>query len=238
MQPLEALAREAAALTRRPKSAPGLTDAGEDEVARVMQICNACRYCEGFCAVFPAMTRRLEFGKADVTLPRQPLPQLRRLPARVPVRAAARIRRQRAAGDGEGARANLRGIRVAAGVRRALPAQRPDGASLALACARAVPGACGRAKGRAMGGGAGGQLLRDLSAQPDGGDVRAGVRVRDCSRSALACADSGARSQPDQRGQRCGRRPLGEATARRAARSSTSTVDTARAATTRTTASR
>ncbi|MDR0214821.1 MAG: tricarballylate utilization 4Fe-4S protein TcuB [Comamonas sp.] len=40
--------------------------AAESEVARVMQICNACRYCEGFCAVFPAMTRRLEFGKADV----------------------------------------------------------------------------------------------------------------------------------------------------------------------------
>ncbi len=39
--------------------------AGEQEIARVMQICNACRYCEGFCAVFPAMTRRLEFGKAD-----------------------------------------------------------------------------------------------------------------------------------------------------------------------------
>ena len=36
------------------------------EVARVMQICNACRYCEGFCAVFPAMTRRLEFAQADV----------------------------------------------------------------------------------------------------------------------------------------------------------------------------
>jgi citrate/tricarballylate utilization protein len=31
-----------------------------------MQICNACRYCEGFCAVFPAMTRRLEFAKADI----------------------------------------------------------------------------------------------------------------------------------------------------------------------------
>jgi citrate/tricarballylate utilization protein len=28
-------------------------DADESEVARVMQICNACRYCEGFCAVFP-----------------------------------------------------------------------------------------------------------------------------------------------------------------------------------------
>lgn len=38
----------------------------ESEVARQMQICNACRYCEGFCAVFPAMTRRLAFGKADV----------------------------------------------------------------------------------------------------------------------------------------------------------------------------
>ncbi|MCO5397646.1 tricarballylate utilization 4Fe-4S protein TcuB [Ralstonia sp. 21MJYT02-11] len=40
--------------------------ANETEVARQMQICNACRYCEGFCAVFPAMTRRLAFGKADV----------------------------------------------------------------------------------------------------------------------------------------------------------------------------
>ena len=38
----------------------------EGEIARIMQICNACRYCEGFCAVFPAMTRRLEFGKSDV----------------------------------------------------------------------------------------------------------------------------------------------------------------------------
>lgn len=47
-----------------PSLAAALT-AGEQEVARVMQICNACRYCEGFCAVFPAMTRRLEFGKAD-----------------------------------------------------------------------------------------------------------------------------------------------------------------------------
>jgi citrate/tricarballylate utilization protein len=40
--------------------------ADEREAARIMQICNACRYCEGFCAVFPAMARRLEFGKADV----------------------------------------------------------------------------------------------------------------------------------------------------------------------------
>jgi citrate/tricarballylate utilization protein len=38
----------------------------ESEVARQMQICNACRYCEGFCAVFPAMTRRLDFSKDDI----------------------------------------------------------------------------------------------------------------------------------------------------------------------------
>ncbi|MFY9512124.1 MAG: tricarballylate utilization 4Fe-4S protein TcuB [Rubrivivax sp.] len=38
----------------------------EAEVERVLQICNACRYCEGFCAVFPAMTRRLDFPAADV----------------------------------------------------------------------------------------------------------------------------------------------------------------------------
>ncbi len=55
MRQLEALATQAVALGN-----------GEAEVARQMQICNACRYCEGFCAVFPAMTRRLEFGKADI----------------------------------------------------------------------------------------------------------------------------------------------------------------------------
>jgi citrate/tricarballylate utilization protein len=38
----------------------------ESETARQLQICNACRYCEGFCAVFPAMTRRLSFGQADI----------------------------------------------------------------------------------------------------------------------------------------------------------------------------
>lgn len=38
----------------------------EAEVDRVMQVCNACRYCEGFCAVFPAMTRRLAFERADI----------------------------------------------------------------------------------------------------------------------------------------------------------------------------
>jgi citrate/tricarballylate utilization protein len=42
------------------------TTAAEAELGRQMQICNACRYCEGFCAVFPAMTRRLDFSPADL----------------------------------------------------------------------------------------------------------------------------------------------------------------------------
>lgn len=36
------------------------------ESERVMNICNACRYCEGFCAVFPAMEKKLEFGGGDL----------------------------------------------------------------------------------------------------------------------------------------------------------------------------
>lgn len=66
MQTLEALAREAAELAQGRSAAPlPLGGVEAAEVARVMQICNACRYCEGFCAVFPAMTRRLQFDTAD-----------------------------------------------------------------------------------------------------------------------------------------------------------------------------
>ena len=36
-----------------------------EETKRIMQICNACRYCEGFCAVFPAMERRRTFDEGD-----------------------------------------------------------------------------------------------------------------------------------------------------------------------------
>src|SRR3954465_8058347 len=53
----------------RPAAALG---ANEAEVARQMQICNACRYCEGFCAVFPAMTRRLEFAAPAAPSPATP----------------------------------------------------------------------------------------------------------------------------------------------------------------------
>lgn len=68
MQTLEALVNEAeslAAPARRVIPIRALS-AAEAEVDRVMTVCNACRYCEGFCAVFPAMTRRLEFDKADI----------------------------------------------------------------------------------------------------------------------------------------------------------------------------
>jgi len=62
MQTLQQLTQEATALAR----GEILLTGSETEVARQLQICNGCRYCEGFCAVFPAMTRRLEFGKADI----------------------------------------------------------------------------------------------------------------------------------------------------------------------------
>ena len=36
------------------------------EARRVMTICNACRYCEGFCAVYPAMELRRSFSEQDL----------------------------------------------------------------------------------------------------------------------------------------------------------------------------
>lgn len=36
------------------------------EARRAMEVCNACRYCEGFCAVFPAMELRREFAEGDL----------------------------------------------------------------------------------------------------------------------------------------------------------------------------
>ena len=37
-----------------------------DNARRDMDICNACRYCEGYCAVFPAMTLRRSFTDGDL----------------------------------------------------------------------------------------------------------------------------------------------------------------------------
>ena len=41
------------------------TDA-QTEAARLMTVCNACRYCEGLCAVFPAMEMRRAFPAGDL----------------------------------------------------------------------------------------------------------------------------------------------------------------------------
>ncbi|HEY6510340.1 MAG TPA: tricarballylate utilization 4Fe-4S protein TcuB [Burkholderiaceae bacterium] len=60
MQPLDELTRQAMAL------ASGMPSIDVSDAARMLTICNACRYCEGYCAVFPAMTRRLEFSRVDV----------------------------------------------------------------------------------------------------------------------------------------------------------------------------
>ncbi len=57
MQELKSLIKEAGDLAM---------GAPEAEADRMLQICNACRYCEGFCAVFPAMTRRIEFTPSVV----------------------------------------------------------------------------------------------------------------------------------------------------------------------------
>ncbi len=45
---------------------PMTLDALIEDAQRVLRVCNACRYCEGFCAMFPAMARRLEFTENDV----------------------------------------------------------------------------------------------------------------------------------------------------------------------------
>ena len=36
------------------------------EAKRQLDICNSCRYCEGYCAVFPALERRIDLTKADM----------------------------------------------------------------------------------------------------------------------------------------------------------------------------
>jgi citrate/tricarballylate utilization protein len=37
------------------------------EADRQLTICNACRYCEGYCAVFPALERRRKLTEGDIT---------------------------------------------------------------------------------------------------------------------------------------------------------------------------
>ncbi|PTX54405.1 citrate/tricarballylate utilization protein [Litoreibacter ponti] len=43
------------------------TGTPHDEARRQLQICNACRYCEGYCSAFPAITRLRAFADGDIT---------------------------------------------------------------------------------------------------------------------------------------------------------------------------
>jgi citrate/tricarballylate utilization protein len=42
-------------------------DAFLEEAQRQLSICNGCRYCEGYCAVFPALERQPFLGEGDLT---------------------------------------------------------------------------------------------------------------------------------------------------------------------------
>ncbi len=52
-----------------PKTLPKILTTPAENLAegeRLMTICNACRYCEGYCAVFPAMEKRFTFSPGDL----------------------------------------------------------------------------------------------------------------------------------------------------------------------------
>ena len=125
MQPLEALTREAAALPRG--GVPRRSSAAEAEVARADADLQRLPLLRRLLRGVPGDDPPAGVRQGRRPLPRQPVPQLRRLPARLPVRAAARIRRERAAGDGRRcACETYADYAWPPALGRALPAQRPD----------------------------------------------------------------------------------------------------------------
>lgn len=46
---------------------PHIGQPAADEAARQLNICNSCRYCAGYCPVWPALERRIDLAQADVT---------------------------------------------------------------------------------------------------------------------------------------------------------------------------
>lgn len=53
-------------ITSRPDHGASILTANQAEAERLMTVCNSCRYCEGLCAVFPAMELRREFAAGDL----------------------------------------------------------------------------------------------------------------------------------------------------------------------------
>ena len=62
-----------------------------EEAKRQLAVCNACRYCEGFCAAFKAMTRYRAFD-TETVVHVKPLPQLPGLLSQLSVHRAPRVR--------------------------------------------------------------------------------------------------------------------------------------------------
>ncbi|MET0084607.1 MAG: tricarballylate utilization 4Fe-4S protein TcuB [Sedimenticola sp.] len=48
------------------KQSPANESPAVEEARRQIEVCNACRYCEGYCAVFPAMELRRTFSDGDI----------------------------------------------------------------------------------------------------------------------------------------------------------------------------
>ena len=59
-------------------AADGFNTETLEEARRQMQVCNACRYCEGYCSVFPAMDMRRVFSDGDLTYLANLCPHCRR----------------------------------------------------------------------------------------------------------------------------------------------------------------
>lgn len=45
----------------------GRGETATEEARRQVEICNACRYCEGYCSVFPALMRQKIYSDGDIT---------------------------------------------------------------------------------------------------------------------------------------------------------------------------
>src|SRR5690606_12806534 len=60
------MSSEAAMPLTRPAAAADASAALLTEARRQIEICNACRYCEGYCAVFPAITLNRAFSDGDL----------------------------------------------------------------------------------------------------------------------------------------------------------------------------
>ena len=92
------------------------------EGARVMTVCNACRASAASrLSGVPRAGATVDFRPRRSRLPGHVVPQLRRVPLRVPVRAAARVRHQRSAHARRASARHLRDVLLARPARGGIP---------------------------------------------------------------------------------------------------------------------